>query len=144
MAYFNMLASVCNDELKQLRKDPTYEVHPSLVSGASHLLAYWVVEQPLGELLARALDGGVAVHPDLWQPLRPPCFHPPESVRQLADGIQEAISAVSLHDDDWLATEVNRLLRLFRHAGAGNECVISALERPGDAVRAKLVRTLWR
>jgi hypothetical protein len=42
--------------------------------------------------------------------------------------------------DDWLAAEVGRLLRLFRHAAGAGECVVSVLERPPDPERAGRVR----
>jgi hypothetical protein len=58
MAYLNLLASVPEPEVERLRRDPTFVVTPTLVTGASHLLAYWVQTQPLGSLLGQALDGG--------------------------------------------------------------------------------------
>ena len=72
MAYFNLLASVPEKDVERLRADPAFLLRPTLVSGASHLLAYWIQIQPLGGLLARALDGGEVIRPELWHPLRPP------------------------------------------------------------------------
>ena len=144
MAYFNLLASVHETDVERLRGDPAFVLRPSIVSGASHLLAYWAGAQPLGGLLARALDGGEVIHPALWHPLRDPLAHRPAAVRELADQIAAAVDATAVAGDDWLAAEVGRLVRLFRHAAAAGESVVSALDRPGDRQRASRVRLLWR
>lgn len=138
MAYFNLLASVCDDEIEQLRRDPGFCLNPSLVLASSHLIAYWVDAQPLGRLLAAALDDGELIHPEFWHPLRPPVFHRSEHVRELADQIGVAWNAMA-QGDEWLVTEVRQVMRLFRHAAAGNECVVSALDPPGDADRGRRV-----
>jgi hypothetical protein len=144
MAYFNLLASVSEADLDRLRGNPAFLLRPSRVSGASHLLAYWTEAQPLGGLLARALDGGEVIHPELWHPLRVPLAHRPAAVRELADQIAGAVGAGGVVDDDWLATEVGRMLRLFRHAAGAGECIVSALDGPSDPERAGRVRLLWR
>ena len=144
VAYFNLLAAVLEADIVRLRADPAVLLQPSLVSGASHLLAYWVKAQPLGGLLARALDGGEVVRRVLWHPLRPPLVHGPAAVRELAEQIGAAVDAGAVADDDWLAGEVGRLLRLFRHAAGAGECVVSALDGPADAERASRVQALWR
>jgi hypothetical protein len=143
VAYFNLLASVPEVDVEQLRGDPAFLLRPSRVSGASHLLAYCVKPQPLGGLLARALDGGEVIHPDLWHPYRVPLAHCPAAVRELAEQIAAAMDTAAV-GDDWSAIEVGRLLRLFRHAAESGECVVSALDSPDDAERASRVRTLWR
>jgi hypothetical protein len=119
VAYFNLLASVPEPDVEQLRRDASAYARPSLVLGASHLLASWVQVQPLGGLLRRALDGGEPTHPALWHPLRPPLVHRPAAVRELARQLdaawEEARGQGPPPDDDWLAVEVGRLLRLFRN-----------------------------
>jgi hypothetical protein len=144
VAYFNLIASVPEADVERLCGDPAFLLRPSLVAGASHLLAYWVEAQPLGGLLARALDGGEVIHPELWHPLRPPLTHRPAAVRELAGGIAAAVEAGAAADDDWLTAEVSRLLRVFRHAAGAGECVVSALDHPADAARAERVRSLWQ
>lgn len=143
MAYFNLLASVAEAEVARLRADPKAMLQPSMVSGASHLLAYWVQVQPLGGLLARAIDGGEPLHPELWHPLRPPLFHGPAAVHELAVEVGAALAGLDLADDDWLRHETARLLRVCRHATAVGECVVSALEVPADPERAVRVQRLW-
>jgi hypothetical protein len=143
VAYFNLLAAVPAADIARLRADAAALLQPSMVSGASHLLAYWVEAQPLGGLLGRALDGGEVIRPELWHPLRPPLVHDPAAVRQLTEQVGAAVAALALPDEDWLAGEVDRLLRVFRHAAAAGECVVSALDPPADTARASQVRRLW-
>jgi hypothetical protein len=144
VAYFNMLAAVPEADIARLRADPGELLRPSMVSGASHLLAYWVQAQPLGGLLARALDGGEVIRPELWHPLRTPLVHGPAAVRDLAEQLGTAVDAGVVTEDDWLAAEVGRLLRLFRHAAGADECVVSALDGPADAERVQRVQSLWQ
>jgi hypothetical protein len=143
VAYFNLLAAVPEAEVVRLRAEPAALLQPSMVSGASHLLAYWVEAQPLGGLLARALDGGEVIRPELWHPLRPPLVHGPAAVRELAAQVSAAVAGLALADDDWLAAEVGRMLRVFQHAAGTGECVVSALDPPADAARGDRVRWLW-
>jgi hypothetical protein len=147
VAYFNFLASVSEPDLERVRTGRGARLRPSLVLGTSHLLAYWVKVQPLGELLHRALDGGEPIRDDLWHPLRPPLFHRPAMVRGLAQEIDAAWSQTRrgepLPAGDWIASEIERLLRLFGHAAEAGECVVSALEPPLDAERGRRVRLLW-
>jgi hypothetical protein len=148
LAYFNLLASVPEPDVERLRRDASALLRPSFVLGASHLLASWVQVQPLGGLLRRALDGGERVRAELWHPLRPPLVHLPADVQELARQIDaawaEALGGPPLSDGDWLAVEVGRLLRLFRHAAGAAECVVSALDRPADEGRARRVQPLWQ
>jgi hypothetical protein len=148
LAYFTLMASVLEAEVEALRQDSALVFQPSLVSGASHLLSYWVQLQPLGQLLNEAVDGGEVLHGDFWHPLRAPMFHRPPKVRSLAEHIDAAWESVKgeMPQDDggWLVIEVNRLLRLYRHAAAAGECVVTALDLPGDQERARRVRIPWK
>jgi hypothetical protein len=147
VAYLNLLASVPESQVERLRLDPALLVTPSLILGVSHLLAYSVRVQPLGGLLGRALDGGQPVHAQLWHPLRPPIFHPPAVVAELAGAIGQAwaevLDARPVPDADRWADEIEPVLRMFRRAADSGECVVSALEPPGDQERASRVRLPW-
>jgi hypothetical protein len=147
LAYFTLMASVAEAEVDALRQDPSLALHPSLVSGVSHLLSYWVKIQPLGQLLNEAVDGGELLHGELWHPLRPPMFHRPLKVLSLAHQVEAAWEGVQAEmpqdDGGWLVAEVNRLLRLYRHAAAAGEGVVTALDLPGDERRARRVRIPW-
>lgn len=148
MAYFTLMASVTEAEVDALRQDPSLVLRPSLVSGASHLLSYWVKLQPLGRLLNEAVDGGERLHAEFWHPLRPPMFHRPPRVCALAEQVkiawEDAKAEMPQDDGGWLAAEVGRLLRLYRHAASSGECVVTALNCPADEARARRVRIPWR
>lgn len=141
------MASVAEPDLDAFRSAPSGKLHPSLVLGTSHLLAYWVQVQPLQQLLAEAVDGGEVLHNDLWHPFRPPMFHRPNQVRSLADQIakcwDEIKSAVAQDDGGWLTAEVTRLLRLYGHAAERGESVVTSIERPADEQRARRVVIPW-
>jgi hypothetical protein len=72
-----------------------------------------------------------------------PLVHHPAAVRELANEVAAAVDAGAVAGDDWLAGEVGRLLRLFKHAAEKGECVVSALNEPADAERSSRVRALW-
>jgi hypothetical protein len=142
------MASVAEAEIDAFRQDPSLVLHPSLVSGASHLLNYWVKVQPLGQLLNEATDGGEVLHSELWHPLRPPMFHRARKARSLAEqvGVAWESAKAELPQDDggWLMAEVSRLLGVYRHAATTGECVVTALDFPGDEERARRVRIPWK
>jgi hypothetical protein len=93
LAYFNLIAAVPETEVKRFRADPTKLMRPSLVLGASHLLASWVTVQPLARLLWQTLDGGEVIHADLCHPLRPPLFQPLSNEWELAQQTDAAWQA---------------------------------------------------
>ena len=149
MAYLNLLASVPETDVERLRCDPDFRAKPTRISGASHLLAYWIKSQPLGGLLNRALDGGERIRSDLSHVFRPPVYHPPHVVRELLDAIAPAwskaveqrealMNGIPADEDEWLTLEMRRLLLVFRHAAERSECIVSALDSPPE-----MVERLW-
>jgi hypothetical protein len=148
LAYFTLMASVSMSEVDAFRQDPTPQLRPSLVSGASHLLGNWVKVSPLAVLLKDAIDGGEVLHRCLWHPLRPPMFHHPARVRFLAEQIGKEWDEVKgqLRQDDggWLLAEISRLLRLYQHAANVEESVVTALDSPAEEERARRVRIPWK
>jgi hypothetical protein len=129
MAYANMLASISEKEVAALRTVAAHRVRSSLTVYTSHLTAYWIEVQPLGDLLGRALDGGEIVIADQPHPLRPPVVHRPETVRRLTEELRTAWDQVShqFDGDGWTQREVTTVLRLFAHAGERDEYVLSYL-----------------
>jgi hypothetical protein len=144
MAYLTYLVSVPQAQVAALRADPAALLTPSLRVHVSHLIAYWVQVQPLGQLLGQAIDGGTAINSALQHPLRDPCYHEPEVVKslyaQLAAAWQQALGMGPVAEDDWYRIEIEKVLRLFRHAAERGECVVSVLQPPADAGRASKVR----
>jgi hypothetical protein len=147
LAYFTLMASVTVADVDAFRRDTSLALHPSLVSGASHLLSHWINVGPFDQLLNEAFDGGELLHSELWHPLRPPMFHRPPRVRSLAEQLEavwESLRAEIPQDySGWVEAEVSRLLRLYRHAATAGECVVTALDMPRDDERARLVRLPW-
>lgn len=148
MAYLNLLAATPQDQVDALRSDASVLLRPSLLVGVSHLLGYWIQVQPLGQLLAMAIDDGALINDELWHPLRPPVYQLPEMVHLLHEQmvIEWAVASTdhALHvDRDWLASEMKRLLRVYRRAAEWGECVVSVLQSPADEERAKHVRNVF-
>src|SRR2546423_10635620 len=112
MAYLNHLVSVPRGDVEGLRVDPDVPVTRSLTVSVSHLIAYWVQVQPLGQLLGRAIDGGMAINSKLRNKLRDPCYHDPETVRslysQLSEAWRQATSAEPVPPDDWYRIEIEK------------------------------------
>jgi hypothetical protein len=141
------MSSVAEAQVEAFRQNLSTVLQPSLIAGLSHLLSYWVHMQPLGQLLNEAVDGGELLHSELWHPLRAPMVHMPSTVHSLANRIEaawEAVKEMPQDDGEWLAGEVNRLLRLFRHAAILDECVVNALDLPADEDRARRTRIPWK
>jgi hypothetical protein len=143
VAYLTYLASVPHAEVLTLRADDTAMLTPSLMVGVSHLIGYWVQVKPLGQLLGQAIDGGTELQSGLWHPLRAPCYHEPSAVQtlyaQLAAEWQQVTASTPIEQDDWYRLEIEKVLRLFRHAAGRGECVVSALQPPADQQRASQV-----
>lgn len=140
MAYLTYLVSVPPTEVERLRSDPDVPVSRSLTVTVSHLIAYWVQIQPIGQLLGNAIDGGMVLNSGLRHRLRDPCYHDPETVRslsmQLSEAWQQATSAEPIPPDDWYRIEIEKVLRLFAHAAGRGECVVSVLE-PNNRIHFK-------
>ena len=144
MAYLNFLVAAPEVDVLALSRDTSVVLEPSLVVAVSHLIGYWVEVQPLGKIVGQAVDGGLAVSPDLWHPLRQPVYHRAEAVQalhlQLVEEWERVLADKPVPEDDWYRIEIEKVLRLFRHASDQTECVVSVLERPADHERARRVR----
>jgi hypothetical protein len=144
VAYLNYLASVSFPDVATLQADPTFLLRTSKAVGVSHLIGYWVQVQPLGSLLGDAIDGGVSLNDSFWHPLRPPSYHSPEKVQSLHTRLSESWqhtleSMPELPQDDWYRLEIEKVLRLFRHAAEHGECVVRVLEPLADPERGDRV-----
>ena len=74
--------------------------------------------QPLRGCLAEVLDGGEALCPLFWHPLRVPVVHTPDAVRVLATNLRAALTGLETgtlekHVGD---PKVSGVLRLLDHA----------------------------
>jgi hypothetical protein len=145
MAYVNLLVVVTPEQVAALRSDGRQLLRPSRVAAVSYLISMrgWVDAQPLQSLLSRALDGGEVLAASLWHPLRNPVYHNPENVRDIAAPLSEAwdrfLVEYSLPEDDWYRYEIGKAVALFRYAVDQGEGVVSILQPPADAQRARQV-----
>ena len=141
MAYLNRLYSVPLSDIEAVREKADATIAPSFAVSVSHLVAYWVQVQPLGQLLGQAIDGGAMLSGTLRHKLRDPCYHEPEAVRllsaELAEAWEQAIASHPVGSDDWYRMEIEKVLRLYAHATEHGECVVSVLD-PCTSIRVKL------
>lgn len=146
MAYANLLAAVTPEQVTAPRSDDKIRLRPSRVTSVSHLIGMrgWVDAQPLQSLLSRALDGGELLAAPLWHPLRAPVYHSPESVRDLSAALTQAwdsfLAEYPLPQGDWYRVEIGKAVALFSYAAERGEGVVSILQPPYDAERARRVQ----
>jgi len=103
---------------------------PSLSFQCSPLVARWVELEPLGSLLARAVDGGAVFNDRLWNVVRAPLWHRPGEVQRLAHDLGRAwleAEQTPVACDDFFIGEIGRVVQLFAHAAAQSEAVVSAV-----------------
>ena len=134
------------DQVAAIRIDAAYVLTPTLINGVSHLLSYWIQVQPLGQILNSVIDGGDCLNQEFWHPLRPPMVHLPVDLAQLTESLKKAwsdITANSTDQDEWLSSEMSRLLAVMEHGVEIGACIVTALDFPGDRDRAKHVRIPW-
>jgi WD40 repeat protein len=144
MAYGAVLVSVPEHQVVEFQNERRAVLEPSRTIVCSHLIAYWIHAQPLGRLLAEAVDGGQPLHPALWHPLVKPAFHSAAAVRDLERRITSTWNhLVEQHADDSAAEgfreEIVRVLALFAHAASRDEAVVHFLQPPADEDRASRV-----
>jgi hypothetical protein len=144
MAYGVRLASIAEEQIADFRSHRRDALVSSKSHLCSHLVAYWIKEQPLGRLLGEALDGGEDVRADLWHPLLPPAFHSAEAVHGLAKSLSAARNQFSERHPDLAAdlfhgVEVRGVIDLFVHADSRHEAVVRFLDPPLDEERASRV-----
>lgn len=138
MAYAVQLLSVPEAAVRAYQRGEIPSLTPSKVVLCSHLLAYWVTVQPLGQCLQAALDGGEKLREDLHHRFRPPTWWSAAAVEELAHQLsttwQKVLSTQAIPDpEDWYRVEITKVVELFAHARAQQEAVVKMLE--GTAVR---------
>jgi hypothetical protein len=146
MAYLTFIAAVPEAQIGAIRSDAACVLKPTLIKGVSHLLSYWIQVQPLGQALNSVIDGGQCLNEAFWHPLRSPRVHLPQEVVQLTGSLYTAWSDLSErpeYKDDWLTSEMARLLEVLFCAAETGACIVTALDLPGDHERAKRVRIPW-
>ena len=85
----------------------------SLSFQCSPLVSKWVELEPLGSLLARAVDGGAVLRDGLWNAVRAPRSHAPDEVRRLARELGRAwmeAEQTPIACDDFFIGEIKRVV----------------------------------
>lgn len=146
MAYGVLLGSVSTSEIEHYRSTlSSTPLRCSRVFSCSHGVVSWVSWEPLGELLAEAIDKGDPLRADLWHPLRPPVVVQPDEVQarqeQLEVAFRSALSGADLGEDydDWTVLESRAVIAAYRYAAALGEALVSAILPPIDTERADRV-----
>jgi len=146
VAYLTFVAAVPEVQIAAIRSDATYVLSPTLIKGVSHVVSYWIQVQPLGQILQTVIDGGDCLNNDFWHPLRAPMLHLSITVPQLTESLKKAWTDVNdngTEQDEWLASEMDRLLTVMNHGVETGACIVTALDLPGDYDRARRVRIPW-
>lgn len=138
VAYAAQLLSVPEAAVHAYQRGELPSLTPSKAVLCSHLLAYWVTVQPLGQYLQAALDGGEILREDLRHRFRLPTWWSAATVeelsRQLSTTWQEVLQTQTIPDpEDWYCVEITKVVELFAHARAQQEAVVKMLE--GTVVR---------
>jgi len=144
MTYTATLASVAADAIDRYRTGAaSAALAVSRVEECPHDLIEMEI-QPLGRVLAEAIDIGQPLRNDGWHPLRAPVVADPETVMaramKLEDAWLKAEPQLGGMMADVLSPSIIRVRALYAHAAARNESVVSFLSAPDDADKA--ARTL--
>jgi hypothetical protein len=144
MAFSALLASVADDQVIAFRGETRLLLEADLSIRCSHLLTSWVRPDDLREVLRQAIDGGQTLRADLWHPLRAPVWHPSAPTAEIASQLRKIWAenlekSGPLDPSDWYGIEIVNVLKVFQHAAASQNGVVSLLEKPIDEERAKKV-----
>jgi uncharacterized protein (DUF433 family) len=112
-------------------------IMPTHLATCSHLAAYWLRGDPLGDLLGEAIDAGEALQ-GLWHPRRPPVYVRPDEVCRRSSALRSAWERTSI-DDEWSTHEARVVSDVYSYACAHGEAIVSALEAPMDRERGDRV-----
>jgi hypothetical protein len=137
VGYLNVLFSVPEGQVRAIRADSSRLLHPASLITVGHV--WWLSEEaePLRDLIGEVLDGGKPLSPAYRHPLRPPIYHDPHQVHDLAErlarGWQRPYAAEYRADGASLVrVEFEKVLELFLRASGQSECVVSVLLPPTD------------
>jgi hypothetical protein len=137
-SYVVTLAAVPAEQIDQLRsaargRADDLVLTASRVETCPHdLLALEV--SPLDRVLSEALDIGQPLRSDAWHPLRAPVVVDPETVMARSMALDEACRAAADEMGGMMAEvlgdDIERVRRLYAHAGRRGEAVVSFLSAP--------------
>jgi hypothetical protein len=134
VAYGVFIGSVSLVDVDAYRRGSAEVMAASLLVKCSHLAAYWLREDPLGDVLGAAIDEGQRLS-TRSHPLRAPMFVEPAEVCRRASRLAAAWQRTSIADD-WGVREARKVTDVYAHACARGEAIVVALEAPSDPERA--------
>lgn len=134
--YRTVLASVTSTAVDEYRAcaadDP---IVSSCIRECSHDLTATDI-QPLGSVLAEALDTGQPLRNDGWHPLRAPIVVDPETVMarsmKLEQAWLEAKPQLGGMMAEALGADIDNVREVYAHASRTGEAVITFLSAPDD------------
>jgi hypothetical protein len=133
MAHSILLSSIADEQVFEFREGLRPRLEADLSISCSHVLTSWVYADDLRRLLALAIDGGECLGNGLAYHFRPPRWHP----SALAADIESSLRKVwneqlemrsSVDPSDWYVIEISKVVRLFGHAVASRNGVVSFVE----------------
>jgi len=144
MAYGNYLVSIKESDLRLLNTDVTAIIEPSYEVMVSHMMAYSIEEQPLGQLLDHILDKGAIVNKSYYHPLRVPLYYTNKEIKDIylkATKIwADTLKNHAIAHNDWYRVEIDLILSVVEYAFEHNEYLLSVLEPPFNHEDLSLVQ----
>ena len=143
-SYRTVLASVPTDVVDRYRTGAAdAPLAATCVRECSHDITATEI-QPLGSVLAEALDTGQPLRNDGWHPLRAPIAVDPETVMarsmKLEHAWVEAEPELGGMMAEVLGADIDSVRDVYAHASSHGEMVVTFLSAPDDAEKA--TRTL--
>ena len=135
MDYTVFLASVTAEVIDRCRSEGELRLAASSVTSCPHDVVNVGVD-PLGAVLAEAIDVGQPLRNDGWHPLRAPIVVDPETTmarsRTLDDAWTAAAPQLGGLMGEALGADIDAVRSLYAHAAAHHEWVLSFLSAPDD------------
>jgi hypothetical protein len=139
--YRTVLASVTSDAIDEYRAcDADEPIVSSCIRECAHDVTATEI-QPLGSVLAEALDTGQPLRNDGWHPLRAPIVVDPETVMarsmKLEQAWRDATPQLGGMMAEVLGADIDSVREVYAHASSAGEAVVSFLTAPDDDRAAK-------
>lgn len=137
MSYRAVLASLPADEVARYRAgDAAAPLTVSRLEECPHDLTAMEI-QPLGAVLAEAIDVGQPLRNDGWHPLRAPVVVDPETVMarsmKLEQACRDAEPELRGMLAELLGTDIDKVRSVYAHASSHGEMVLSYLSAPDSS-----------
>ena len=134
MSYRAVLASLPANEIDRYRAgDAAAPLTVSRLEECPHDLTAMEI-QPLGSVLAEAIDVGQPLRNDGWHPLRAPVVIDPETVMarsmKLEQAWRDAEPELGGMMAELLGADVDKVRAIYSHASQNGEMVLSYLSAP--------------